>query len=76
MIPPENLLRVHMSRVDVNIRFFTNKLFITRNYKGAVTETYDRTLNVKEEILPSNFIDSPPNKNITWTLPIKNNLKF
>jgi len=76
MIPPENLLRVHMSRIDIYIRFFTNKLFITRNYKGTPTETYDRTLNVKEEILPSTFVDSPPNPHINWTSSIRKNLKF
>ena len=76
MIPPENLLRVHMSRIDIDIRFFTNKLFITRNYKGTPTETYDRTLNVKEEILPSTFADSTPNANINWTSSIRKNLKF
>ena len=76
MIPPENLLRIHMGRVDVNIRFFTNKLFITRNYKDTPNETYDRTVNVKEEILPSNFINSPPDPNIIWTSSIRKNLKF
>jgi hypothetical protein len=76
MIPPENLLRVHMSRVDLSLRFFTNKLVITRNSKGTPNEIYDKRIGVDEEILPSNFIDSTPNEDIKWTVPIRENLKF
>jgi hypothetical protein len=76
MIPPENLLRVHMSRVDVQLRFFTNKLIITRFSKGSKDEVYDKNIYVSEEILPSNFIDVPPNEEINFTVPIRNNLKF
>jgi len=76
MIPPENLLRVHMSRVDVSIRFFTNKLIITRYSKELPNEIYDRSIDRIEEILPSNFVDSKPNKDINWTSSIRNNLKF
>lgn len=76
MIPPENLLRVHMSRVNTDIRFFVNKLIITRFSKGVADEVYDKNNNVMERILPSNFIDSPPNDKINFTVPIKNNLKF
>ena len=76
MIPPENLLRVHMSKVDIDIRFFVCNLQITRYSKGTPTETYDRGGTTSDEILPSTFIDSTPNKQITWTSSIKNNLKF
>lgn len=76
MIPPENLLRVHMSKVDIDIRFFTNKLIITRYSKATPNEIYDKRTGVVEEILPSNFIDVSPNKDIQWTVPIRENLKF
>jgi hypothetical protein len=76
MIPPENLLRVHMSRVDVNIRFFVANLEISRHGKGTPNEVYDRSEPTSDEILPSTFIDSIPNKDITWTSSIRNNLKF
>ena len=76
MIPPENLLRVHMSRVDVYIRFFVANLEISRHGKGTPNEVYDRSEPTSDEILPSTFIDSIPNKDITWTSSIRNNLKF
>jgi hypothetical protein len=76
MIPPENLLRVHMSRVNVNIKFFVNKLVITRYSKGTPNEIYDKRVGVHEEILPSNFIDVDSNKDIKWTVPIRDYLKF
>ena len=76
MIPPENLLRVHMSKVDIDIRFFVCNLEITRHSKGTPNETYDRSKPTSDEILPSTFIDSTPNKDITWTSSIRNNLKF
>jgi len=76
MIPPENLLRVHMSRVDVWLRFFVNKLIITRFSRGVQDEVYDKNVNVREEILPSNFIESLPNDRIKFTTSIKNSLKF
>jgi len=76
MIPPENLLRVHMSRVNVYIRFFVANLEISRHGKGTPNEIYDRNAPSSDEILPSTFIDSTPNKDITWTSSIRNNLKF
>ena len=76
MIPPENLLRVHMSRVNVYIRFFVANLEISRHCKGTPNEIYDRNAPSSDEILPSTFIDSTPNKDITWTSSIRNNLKF
>jgi len=65
-----------MSKVDVDIRFFVCNLEITRHYKGTPNETYDRSKPTSDEILPSTFIDSTPNKDITWTSSIRNNLKF
>lgn len=76
MIPPENLLRVHLSKVNLDIRFFKNRLTITRYCKGIANEIYDRRDDVEEEILPSTFIKSIPNKNIIWTTSVKNSLKF
>lgn len=76
MIPPENLLRIHMSRVDLHLRLFTNKLIITRYSKGLPNEIYDKNVNVSDEILPSTFMDSNPNKDIKWTSDIKSSLKF
>ena len=65
-----------MSRVNTDIRFFVNKLIITRFSKGVADEVYDKNNNVMERILPSNFIYSPPNDKINFTVPITNNLKF
>jgi len=76
MIPPENLLRVHMSRVNLDLRFFKTKLVITRNSKGTVDEVYDKQTNVVDEILPSTFMEVNPSPNIKWTVPIRENLKF
>lgn len=76
MIPPENLLRVHMSRVNLNLRFFETKLIITRNSKGAPNEIYDKRIDVVDEVLPSTFMEVKPNPNIKWTVPIRENLKF
>lgn len=76
MIPPENLLRVHMSRVNLNLRFFTNKLIITRYSKGTPNEVYDKRINLVDEVLPSDFISNKFNEDVEWTVPIKENLKF
>ena len=76
MIPPENLLRVHLSKINLNIRFFKNRLTITRYWKGIPNEIYDRRGDVEEEILPSTFVKSIPNKDIIWTTSVKNSLKF
>jgi len=76
MIPPENLLRVHLSKINLNIRFFKNRLTITRYCKGIPNEIYDRRDDVEEEILPSTFVKSIPNKDIIWTTSVKNSLKF
>lgn len=76
MIPPEHLLTVHLSRVDLNIRFFPHKLMVTRNSKGRDTEVYNKFSQMVEEILPSNFIDTTPNTEIVWTKPIRDSIKF
>ena len=76
MIPPENLLKVHMSRVDVDLRFFPNKFIITRHSKGIPNEIYNKVSKSEEEILPSIFMNATPNKDIQWTVPIRENLKF
>lgn len=76
MIPPENLLRVHMSRVDVKLRFFKYKLIITRFSKGSPDEVYDKTKNVIEQILPSNFAKIKPRKDISFISSIRKLLKF
>jgi len=76
MIPPENLLRIHMARVDVNLRFFSQKLIITRFSKGTPNEVYDKRANITDEILPSTFLDTIPNKDVKWIDPIRKNLKF
>jgi hypothetical protein len=76
MIPPENLLRIHMSRVDVDVKFLICGLSITRFSKGFENEIYDRNPKSKDFILKSTFIPSSPNKNIKWTSSIRNNLKF
>ena len=76
MIPPENLLRIHMSRVDVDLRFFGNKFIITRKSKGTPDEIYNKSIGLSDEVLPSTFMDTIPNKDIQWTVPIRENLKF
>ena len=76
MIPPENLLKVHMGRVDVDLRFFPNKFIITRHSKGIPNEIYNKVSKSEEEILPSIFMNATPNKDIQWTVPIRENLKF
>jgi hypothetical protein len=76
MIPPENLLKVHMSRVSLDIRFFSNKLIITRYSKGTSNEVYDKSNGVVDEIISSDIMETKPNKNIRFTLPIRDVLKF
>ena len=76
MIPPEHFLHVHLNEVDLDIRFFANKLIITRKSMGRDDELYNRNTDVIEEIQPSNFINPIPNKDINWTTPLRNSLKF
>ena len=76
MIPPENLLRIHMSRVDVDVNFLICGLIITRFSKGLENEIYDRNPKSEDFILKSTFVPSKPNKDINWTSSIRNNLKF
>ena len=76
MIPPEHFLHVHLNEVDINIRFFANKLMISRKSKGTSDEFYNRNAEMVEEIQPSNFINPTPNSEITWTKSIRDSLKF
>lgn len=76
MIPPEHFLHVHLNEVDLNIRFFANKLIVTRKSKGRDDELYNRNTDIVEEIKPSDFMNPTPNKNMLWTVPLKNSLKF
>jgi hypothetical protein len=76
MIPPEHFLHVHLNQVDLNIRFFANKLIITRKSKGTADELYNRNTDIVEDIKPSNFMNPTPNKNMSWIIPIKDSLKF
>jgi len=76
MIPPEHFLHVHLNQVNVDIRFFVNKLMISRKSKGAADEFYNRNSHMTEEIKPSNFMNPTPNKSMSWTIPIKDSLKF
>lgn len=76
MIPPEHFLHVHLSKVDLNIRFFANELVITRKSKGRDDELYNRNTEIVEKIEPSTFINPTPNKNIQWTIPLRDSLKF
>jgi hypothetical protein len=76
MIPPEHFLHVHLNQVNLNIRFFANKLIITRKSKGTADELYNRNTEIVEEIKPSNFMNPTPNTNMTWITPLKDSLKF
>ena len=76
MIPPEHFLHVHLSRVDLNIRFFANQLIITRKSKGREDELYNRNTEIVEKIEPSTFINPTPNKDIEWTIPLRDSIKF
>ena len=76
MIPPENLLKVHISKVNVDLRFFTNKFIITRQSKGTADEIYDKNLKINDEIISSTSLNATVNENIKWSLPVKENLKF
>jgi hypothetical protein len=76
MIPPEHFLHAHLNRANLKIRFFPSELFITRTSKGISDEVYNRGVDMIEEILPSDFMDITPNKDITWTNSIKETFKF
>lgn len=76
MIPAESLLKVHISRVDIDISFFTNKLIITRKYKDMCDEVYDKESDVKPKIINSSSLNAKVNHNIKWLGDIKKDLKF
>lgn len=76
MIPPEHLLRVHMHQANLSLRFFPIKLIVTRKSKNRNDEFYNKNAVMKEQIVSSDFIDITPNKDITWTKPIKDSVKF
>lgn len=76
MIPPENLLRIHMSRVDIDVKLLICGLTITRFSKGFENEIYDRNPQPNDFIVKSTFKPSTPNTNLKWTSSIRNSLKF
>mgnify|MGYP001117414495 CR=1 FL=1 len=76
MIPPEHFLHVHLNEVDLNIRFFANKLIITRKSRGVNDELYNKNSEMVEEIKPSNYMNPTPNQNMSWTVPLRDSLKF
>lgn len=76
MIPPEHFLHVHLNEVDLNIRFFPNKLIITRKSMGREDEIYNKNADFVEEIQPSNFINPTPNKDINWITSLRKTLRF
>ena len=75
-IPPEYLLHVHLNKVKMMIRFFKEKIVLTRYSKGKEEEVYNRQMGPVEEILPSDFMNLEPSKEHIWFDDKKSKLKF
>ena len=75
MVPHEFFLHTHINKVSVPIRFLGTNLTITRTSKGSDDELYCKGVDVKEEILQSDFMELTPNSELRWRDDIKNNLK-
>lgn len=74
MVPHEFFLHTHLNKVSVPIRFLGTNLTITRTSKGTPDELYCKGVDVKEEILQSDFMKLEPNKELNWRDDIKNTL--
>jgi hypothetical protein len=75
MVPHEFFLHTHINKVSVPIRFLGTNLTITRTSKGSDDELYCKGVDVKEEILQSDFMELTPNSELRWRGDIKNILK-
>ena len=75
MVPHEFFLHTHITKVSVPIRFLGTNLTITRTSKGSDDELYCKGVDVKEEILQSDFMELTPNSELRWRGDIKNILK-
>ena len=75
MVPHEFFLHTHINKVSVPIRFLGTNLTITRTSKGSDDELYCKGVDVKEEILQSDFMELTPNSELRWRDDIKNILK-
>jgi len=52
MFPPEHFLAVHLNKIRIPIKFFENYMMITRVWKGAEHEIYNKFIeNPKEMVL-------------------------
>jgi len=75
MVPHEYFLHTHLNKVSIPIRFLGTNLTITRTSKGTPDELYCKGIDVKEEILQSDFMKLEPNKELSWRGDIKDLLK-
>ena len=75
MVPHEFFLHTHLNKVSVPIRFLGTNLIITRTSKGTADELYCKGVEVREEILQSDFMELTPNSELRWRDDIKNILK-
>ena len=75
MVPHEFFLHTHINKVSVPTRFLGTNLTITRTSKGSDDELYCKGVDVKEEILQSDFMELTPNSELRWRGDIKNILK-
>ena len=75
MVPHEFFLHTHINKVSVPTRFLGTNLTITRTSKGSDDELYCKGVDVKEEIVQSDFMELTPNSELRWRGDIKNILK-
>jgi hypothetical protein len=77
LFPPEHLLRVHMSKVHIQVRFFPTYMMITRVSKGTEHEVYNGFITIPyEEVIWSDVHDYQSNPDITYNKPIKDEIAF
>ena len=75
--PPEHFLKVHMSRIDTNVRFIPNYITITRTSKGGKDEIYNGFVkNLVEEIIPTKDMNPEPNTLFNFVKPIKDSMNL
>lgn len=51
LIPAEHVLRVHMSKIRINIRFFMSYMTLTRRWRGAPNENFNGFVKDPREII-------------------------
>ena len=75
MVPHEFFLHTHLNKISVPIRFLGTNLTITRTSKGTDDELYCKGVDIKEEVLLSDFMNLESSNKLHWRDDIKSIFK-